>query len=50
MVIASFDGGHTWTTVLKPGLVTFNDLGFTTQTQGVLITTNWLHEPPPDDA
>jgi photosystem II stability/assembly factor-like uncharacterized protein len=38
LVIASFDGGHTWTTVLKPGLVTFNDLGFTTQTQGVLIT------------
>ena len=38
LVITSFDGGHTWTTVLKPGLVTFNDLGFTTQTQGVLIT------------
>jgi photosystem II stability/assembly factor-like uncharacterized protein len=40
MVIASFDGGHTWTTVLKPGQVTFNDLGFTTQTQGVMITTS----------
>ncbi len=39
VVIASFDGGHTWTTVLKPGQVTFTDLGFTTQTQGVLITT-----------
>jgi len=40
VVIASFDGGHTWTTVLKPGQVTFNDLGFTTQTQGVMITTS----------
>lgn len=40
VVIASFDGGHTWTTVLKPGAATFNDLGFTTQSQGVLITTS----------
>jgi photosystem II stability/assembly factor-like uncharacterized protein len=39
VVIASFDGGHTWVTVLKPGTATFTDLGFTTTTQGVLITT-----------
>lgn len=39
-VIASFDSGHTWTTVIRPSQVTFNDLGFTTPTQGVLITTS----------
>jgi photosystem II stability/assembly factor-like uncharacterized protein len=39
VVIGSFDGGHSWTTVLRPGSATFTDLGFTTQTQGVLITT-----------
>ncbi|HTS14193.1 MAG TPA: hypothetical protein VMH24_00890, partial [Candidatus Sulfotelmatobacter sp.] len=38
LVIASFDGGRTWRTVLSPGQVTFADLGFTTSTQGVLIT------------
>ncbi len=38
-VIASFDGGHTWRTVVaQTGAV--NDLGFTTQSQGVLITTS----------
>jgi hypothetical protein len=35
---ASFDGGHTWQTVLQvPSNLAWFDLGFTTQTQGVLI-------------
>ena len=38
-VIASFDGGHTWRTVVSQ-TGTVNDLGFTTKTQGVLIATS----------
>jgi len=35
---ASFDGGHTWQTVYQvPTNLAWFDLGFTTQTQGVLI-------------
>lgn len=35
---ASFDGGHTWRTVLQaPSVVRWEDLGFTTLTQGVVI-------------
>jgi hypothetical protein len=35
---ASFDGGHTWRTVLQlPSVVRWNDLGFTTLTQGVVV-------------
>ncbi|HXX61777.1 MAG TPA: hypothetical protein VEI48_10890 [Candidatus Sulfotelmatobacter sp.] len=41
-LIASFDGGRTWKTVVKPGLVTFTDLGFTTQTQGVVVVSTGL--------
>jgi hypothetical protein len=38
VVSASFDGGHTWQTVLQaPANLAWFDLGFTTQTQGVLI-------------
>ncbi len=37
-VVASYDGGHTWTVVLRPGqAVTY--LGFTTATQGVMLTS-----------
>jgi hypothetical protein len=35
---ASFDGGHTWRTVLQvPSVIRWNDLGFTTLTQGVVV-------------
>jgi hypothetical protein len=37
---ASFDGGRTWRTVLQvPSALQWNDLGFTTLTQGVAIAT-----------
>jgi hypothetical protein len=37
---ASFDGGRTWRTVLQePSVLQWNDLGFTTVTQGVAIAT-----------
>ncbi len=37
---ASFNGGHSWQTVLQvPSLVQWNDLGFTTLTQGVVIAS-----------
>ena len=39
-VIASRDGGLTWTSVLIPGPVQVRYLGFTTATQGVLITSD----------
>ena len=35
----SFDGGLTWKKVLSGGNDTFSDLGFTTATQGVVIST-----------
>jgi photosystem II stability/assembly factor-like uncharacterized protein len=38
-LVGSFDGGRTWQTVARPGAVSFNDLGFTTPAQGVVITT-----------
>ncbi len=37
---ASFNGGRTWRTVLQvPSVLQWNDLGFTTLTQGVVIAT-----------
>jgi photosystem II stability/assembly factor-like uncharacterized protein len=38
-IVASFDGGGTWARTLATSGVTFTDLGFTTQTQGIVITT-----------
>jgi hypothetical protein len=35
VVVGSFDGGNTWSTVLRAGNA---DLGFTTPSQGVVIT------------
>ena len=39
-LVGSFDGGLTWSTVLGAGTATFTDLGFTTASQGIVITTN----------
>jgi len=39
ILVGSFDGGLTWSTVLGAGAATFADLGFTTATQGIVITT-----------
>ncbi|MHB8397759.1 MAG: sialidase family protein [Candidatus Limnocylindrales bacterium] len=40
VLVGSFDGGLTWSTVLRPGAGPFTDLGFTTATQGIVITTS----------
>jgi len=40
VLVGSFDGGLTWSTVLGAGAASFADLGFTTATQGIVITTN----------
>ncbi|MGZ6295368.1 MAG: WD40/YVTN/BNR-like repeat-containing protein, partial [Candidatus Limnocylindrales bacterium] len=37
-VVISRDGGRTWTTVLRLGTVAVSYLGFTTATQGILVT------------
>ena len=39
VLVASYDGGHTWKPVLDPAQVTFADLGFTTPTQGIVVAT-----------
>jgi photosystem II stability/assembly factor-like uncharacterized protein len=39
-IVASYDGGRTWSTVLRAGAVRLVDLGFTTPTQGIVITTD----------
>jgi photosystem II stability/assembly factor-like uncharacterized protein len=38
-LFATFNGGRTWQTVVKPSKSTFADLGFTTPTQGVAVTS-----------
>ena len=38
-LVGSFDGGRTWSTVLSVRAAAFADLGFTTATQGIVITT-----------
>ena len=40
VLVGSFDGGHTWSVVLRAGTVGFADLGFTTTTQGVVVTNS----------
>jgi photosystem II stability/assembly factor-like uncharacterized protein len=40
VLVATFDGGRTWTTVARLGAVEIVDLGFTTATQGVVITAS----------
>jgi photosystem II stability/assembly factor-like uncharacterized protein len=37
VLVGSFDGGQTWSTVLQAGSVGLADLGFTTPTQGVVV-------------
>ncbi len=37
ILVGSFDGGQTWSTVLQAGSVGLADLGFTTPTQGVVV-------------
>ena len=39
VLVASYDGGHSWQSVLAPAAVTFADLGFTTPTQGIVVET-----------
>jgi hypothetical protein len=39
VLVATFDGGRTWTVVARLGTVAIADLGFTTPTQGVVIAT-----------
>ena len=39
-LVASFDGGRTWSRVLSSGAVSFVDLGFTTPDQGMIVTTD----------
>jgi len=39
-LVATFDGGRTWTVVALLGAVTIRDLGFTSAEQGVVITTS----------
>ena len=43
VLIASFDGGHTWHTVLSLGSGSAADLGFTTATQGVVVSAGHLY-------
>jgi photosystem II stability/assembly factor-like uncharacterized protein len=38
-LVATFDGGRTWTVVARLGAVTIRDLGFTTADQGVVFAT-----------
>jgi photosystem II stability/assembly factor-like uncharacterized protein len=38
VLVATFDGGRTWTIVARLGAVTIADLGLTTATQGVVIS------------
>jgi photosystem II stability/assembly factor-like uncharacterized protein len=38
VLVATFDGGRTWTIVARLGAVSIADLGFTTTAQGVVIT------------
>ena len=40
VLVGSFDGGHTWSVVLRAGAAGFADLGFTTTTQGVVVTSS----------
>jgi photosystem II stability/assembly factor-like uncharacterized protein len=37
-LVTSFDGGRTWPSTLNTGMVSITQLGFTTKTQGLLIT------------
>jgi photosystem II stability/assembly factor-like uncharacterized protein len=37
-LVTSFDGGRTWPSTLNAGMVSIAQLGFTTKTQGLLIT------------
>jgi photosystem II stability/assembly factor-like uncharacterized protein len=39
-LVTSFDGGRTWPSTLNAGLVQITQLGFTTHTQGLVITTD----------
>jgi hypothetical protein len=39
VLLGSFNGGASWMVVAKPSDVSFTDLGFTTTTQGVVITS-----------
>jgi BNR/Asp-box repeat len=38
LLVGSFDGGRTWTTVVSASATAFSDLGFTTPTQGVVVS------------
>jgi len=38
-LVGSFDGGHSWATVFAGGAGSLSDLGFTTTTQGVAVST-----------
>ena len=40
VLVGSFDGGKTWSTVVRAGTVQLSDLGFTTPSQGVVITNS----------
>jgi hypothetical protein len=40
VLVGSFNGGHSWSVVLRAGAVTFADLGFTTTTQGVVVMSS----------
>jgi hypothetical protein len=40
VLVGSFDGGHTWSPVLRAGTDALGELGFTTPVQGVVITTS----------
>ena len=39
-LVASLDGGRTWSKVWSAAAVSFTDLGFTTPTQGIVVTTD----------
>ena len=39
-LVASFDDGRTWSKVWSAAAVSFTDLGFTTPTQGIVVTTD----------
>ena len=39
VLLGSFNGGASWMVVAKPSRVSFSDLGFTTTTQGVVVTS-----------
>ena len=40
VLVGSFNGGHSWSVVLRAGALAFADLGFTTTTQGVVVTSS----------